>query len=52
MRILADPEMRARFAALGLDLVGNTPAQMHAAMAADIPKWARVIAEAGIQTAR
>jgi tripartite-type tricarboxylate transporter receptor subunit TctC len=52
LRILADSEMKAKFAALGLDVVGSTPEQMHAAIATDIPKWAKVIAEAGIQPAR
>jgi len=52
VRILADPEMRARFAALGLDVVGSTPEEMRATIAADIPKWAKVIAEAGIRPAR
>jgi tripartite-type tricarboxylate transporter receptor subunit TctC len=51
-KVLADNEMRAKFAALGLDVVGSTPQQMHATMAADIPKWAKVIADAGIQPAK
>jgi tripartite-type tricarboxylate transporter receptor subunit TctC len=51
-KILVDGEMKARFAALGLDVVGSTPEEMHAAIAADIPKWARVIADAGIAPAR
>jgi tripartite-type tricarboxylate transporter receptor subunit TctC len=52
MKVLADGEMRARFASLGLDVVGNSPEDMRATIAADIPKWARVIADAGIPTAR
>lgn len=52
MRVLADGGMRERFAALGLDTVGSTPEAMRASIAADIPKWARVIAEAGIPTMR
>ncbi len=51
-KVLADSEMKAKFASLGLEIVGSTPEAMHATIAADIPKWARVIAEAGIQTAR
>ncbi len=51
-KVLADGDMRARFATLSLDLVGGTPEEMHATIAADIPKWAKVIAEAGIQPAR
>jgi tripartite-type tricarboxylate transporter receptor subunit TctC len=52
LKALADAEMRAKFTTLGLDVVGNGPAEMHAVMAADIRKWAGVIAEAGIQPAR
>jgi len=51
-RALANPELAARIAALGLDRVGSTPAEMQATIAADIPKWAKVIAEAGIEPAR
>jgi tripartite-type tricarboxylate transporter receptor subunit TctC len=52
MRVLADGDQQARFAQLGLDLLGTTPEQMHAMIAADIPKWGKVIAEAGIQAGR
>ncbi|MDN3563054.1 tripartite tricarboxylate transporter substrate binding protein [Paeniroseomonas aquatica] len=52
IRVLADGDMRARFAALGLDAVGGSPEAMRETIAADIPKWARVIAEAGIPVAR
>jgi tripartite-type tricarboxylate transporter receptor subunit TctC len=52
MRILADGDVRARLASLGLDVVGGTPEEMRAAIAADIRKWAKVIADAGIQTGR
>jgi tripartite-type tricarboxylate transporter receptor subunit TctC len=52
LKVLADPDMRRKFASLSLDLVGGSPEEMRATMAADIPKWAQVIAEAGIQPAR
>lgn len=52
MRVLADVDMRGRFAGLGLDMVGGTGEEMRATIAADIPKWAKVIAEAGIQLPR
>ena len=51
-RILADPEARTRFAALGLDIVGGTGEEMRATIARDIPKWAQVIREAGLETQR
>ena len=34
---------------MGLDLVGSTPEETRAAIAADIPKWAKVIKDAGIK---
>lgn len=52
MKVLADEEMKRKFAALSLDVVGSTPEQMRATIAADIPKWARVIADSGIPRAR
>ncbi len=52
MKLLADTDARAQFASLGLDIVGSTPQQAQATIAADIPKWAKVIADAGIPTSR
>jgi len=49
LKVLADPEMKAKFAALGLDTVGSTPEETSAAIAADIPKWAQVIKDANIK---
>ncbi len=49
MRVLADTDQQSRFATMGLDPMGTTPAAMHALIAADLPKWAKVIAEAGIK---
>ena len=48
LKVLADPEMLKRFAALGLDTVGSTSAEARAAIVRDIPKWAKVIKDAGI----
>ena len=50
LKVLADPEMKKRFAVLGLDTVGSTAAETRAAIAEDIPKWAKVIKDAGIKT--
>src|SRR5262245_37622218 len=49
LKVLADPEMKKKFAALGLDTVGSTGAETRAAIAADIPKWAKVIKDANIK---
>ena len=49
LKALADPELKKKIAAMGLDLVGSTPEETRAAIAADIPKWAKVIKDAGIK---
>ena len=51
LKVLADPEMAKKFAAMGLDLVGSTAEETKAAIAGDIPKWAKVIKDAGIKPA-
>ncbi len=51
-QVLAEADTRARIAQLGLDPVGNSPAEMHAAIAAEIPKWAKVMTDAGMTLAR
>ena len=48
LKVLAPPELRARFAQMGLDPVGNTPAEFAAIIRSDIDKWAKVIKAAGI----
>ncbi|MBX9700738.1 MAG: tripartite tricarboxylate transporter substrate binding protein [Acetobacteraceae bacterium] len=52
MKILADAEIRTRLAGLGLDTVGSSPDEMRATIVREIPKWAKVIAEAGIPAMR
>jgi tripartite-type tricarboxylate transporter receptor subunit TctC len=49
LKVLADPEMVKKFAALGLQPVGSTPQETHDAIARDIPKWTQVVKEAGIK---
>ena len=49
LKVLADPEMKKKVAALGLDIVGSTPEQTREAIARDIPKWAKVIKDANIK---
>jgi tripartite-type tricarboxylate transporter receptor subunit TctC len=48
-RILTDPRSRSRFAQLGFEPAGGTPAQFSAAMQAESQKWARVIREANVK---
>src|SRR6202030_2714137 len=47
--ILALPDVRRRLTELGLDLIGNTPAEFAAVIKAEIPQWAAVIRGAGIR---
>jgi tripartite-type tricarboxylate transporter receptor subunit TctC len=49
LNVLKDPEMRAKLAQLGLDPVGNSPAELGATIKTDIAKWAKVIKDAGIK---
>jgi len=49
LKVLADPEMMKKFAVMGLEPVGSTGEQTKAAIVADIPKWSKVIEEAGIK---
>jgi tripartite-type tricarboxylate transporter receptor subunit TctC len=49
VRVLALPDVRRRLAELGVDLIGNTPAEFAAVIKAEIPQWAAVIKSAGIK---
>ncbi len=46
--VLADPDLKKRALDLGIDAKASTPAELDARMRADIAKWGRVIAQAGI----
>ena len=49
MKIVSDPDIRQKLAAVGFDAVGSTPAEFDAKVKAEIAKWAKVIAAAGIK---
>lgn len=49
VRTLAMPAVRKKFDELGLDPVGNTPAELAAIIAKETPAWAKVIKDAGIK---
>jgi len=51
LKVLADPEMVKKLAALGLEPVGSTPEEAQAKINHDIPKWAKVIKDADIKPA-
>jgi len=48
VRILAQPEVRARLAELGVTPVGNRPEEYDAIIRSEITRWSKVIKEAGI----
>ena len=52
LKVLADPEMVKKLGAIGLEPVGSTGAETTAAIVADIPKWAKVIKDAGIKVGK
>jgi len=47
--VLADPGVKARLLALGIDSRASTPTMMNAQLQDDIKKWAAVIERAGIE---
>jgi tripartite-type tricarboxylate transporter receptor subunit TctC len=48
-KIVAQPDMREKFAQIGVDSVGNPPDEFAAIIKADTAKWAKVIRDAGIK---
>jgi tripartite-type tricarboxylate transporter receptor subunit TctC len=49
VKTLAMPEVRKKFDELGLEPVGNTPAEFAAIIKKETPEWAKVIKDAGIK---
>lgn len=49
VRVLALPEVKARLEGLGVQLVGNTPAEFAAVIGVETPRWAKVLNDAGIK---
>ena len=47
--IIKSPAMREKFAPLGLEMVGNTPAEMNAMVQRDGDRWSRVIKDANVK---
>jgi tripartite-type tricarboxylate transporter receptor subunit TctC len=48
-RVITDAEVKSRLFAIGIDAVGNSPADLAQTMKVEIAKWGKVIREAGIQ---
>lgn len=49
VKALALPDVRAKFADLGLETIGNSPDEFAAAIQSEIPKWAKVIKESDMK---
>jgi tripartite-type tricarboxylate transporter receptor subunit TctC len=49
VRALARADLRARLVDVGMEVVGNTPAEFAAALKAEVPQWAKVIKDAGLK---
>ena len=49
LRILALPDVRGKLQGLGVQLVGNTPAQFASLVRTELPAWGKVIKDAGIK---
>jgi tripartite-type tricarboxylate transporter receptor subunit TctC len=49
VRVLAMPDVRKKMQDLGLDVIGNAPAEFAAVIRSEIPQWAKVIKDAGIR---
>lgn len=47
--VLARPALRDRFSDLGLEVIGNSPAEFASAIQAELPKWRNVIGKSGIK---
>ncbi len=48
VKALAQTDVRGKFADLGVETIGNSPDEFAAAIKSEIPKWAKVIKDAGI----
>ena len=48
-KVLAQPDVRSKLESLGLQLVGNSPAEFAAIIKTETPAWGKVIKDAGIK---
>ena len=50
IKVIGQHDVRAKFADLGLETTGTSPDEFAALIASEIPRWARVFREAGINS--
>jgi len=48
VKALGRPELRGKLNDLGLEVIANTPAQFAAAIAAEMPKWRKLVHDSGM----
>ena len=51
VKAISTPEVRKMLSDIGMEEIGNSPAEFAAAIAAERPQWAKVIQDAGIRAA-
>jgi len=49
LRIIALPDIRERFAAVGFEPIGTTPGAFAAYIRAEVPRWAKIVRDADIK---
>jgi tripartite-type tricarboxylate transporter receptor subunit TctC len=49
VKALAQPDLRAKFADLGLETIGSSPGEFTAVIKSEIPRWAKLLKESGIK---
>lgn len=49
VKVLAQPDVRAKLEGLGVQLVGNTPEQFAEIVKTELPMWGKVLKDAGIK---
>jgi tripartite-type tricarboxylate transporter receptor subunit TctC len=49
---MRDPSVKEKLASQGAELIGDTPEHFRDFIAAEIAKWAKVIKDAGVETAK
>ena len=49
VKVLALPEVRAKLADLGMEVIGNSPEEFAAVIKSEIPKWAKLLKDSGIK---
>ena len=49
VKVLALPEVRKKLSDIGMEVIGNSPAEFAAAIKTETPQWAKVIKDAEIK---